>query len=111
MVLLFDEEVLRGPKRNVGAGKVVGAVARRAPRHDADRPRPVELRQTERCRQFEIAAVGSLVATVQTVVASKIRVPCSGEEAEIVAYEAFPDVRRLVCMILEISAFGEPVVG
>ncbi len=37
VVLLLDEEVLRGSERNVGAGKVVGAVARRAPRHDARR--------------------------------------------------------------------------
>ena len=111
MVLLLDEEVLRGSERNVGAGKVVGAVARRTPRHNANSPHPVEFCQAERCRQLEVTAVGSLVAAVQTIVASKIRVPCGREEAEVVAYEALPDMGCLVCMILKISAFGEPVVG
>ena len=111
VVLLLDEEVLRGSERNVGAGKVVGAVARRTPRHNANSPHPVEFCQAERCRQLEVTAVGSLVAAVQTIVASKIRVPCGREEAEVVAYEALPDMGCLVCMILEVTALGKPVVG
>lgn len=77
MIFLPDSKILGCLQAYIGTGKAGVSVCCGGPGGNADGTFPFELGQTEGGFQFEVAAVSTIQAVVQTIVARKVGVPGS----------------------------------
>ena len=116
--------LLGRPQGYLGHGKArtAAVVERGLPRSGAYRGIPVQTAQAERSGKRDIRRVGPFTVLLQPVVATDVRVPVHGQEAEVIPNLRFVDMLRGIAAEmeifpadigarLEIRPFAETVIG